>query len=190
MKKIVSVITSVAAAAALSLTASAYSIDFDLGFGWSASTTIPGSEFENVTADTTVTITYETNPDVMDSYWCLKPMINDEGWPFIDNLGLELSEGKDSYPIDVDSTSISFKIPAETLEHVQIAGMAFMGHGVKLLEMTFSDEAPSTPASEPTATDTTPATQNPNSGVESVAVIAGTAALALGAMIVTKKRSK
>lgn len=194
MKKIVSVITSVAAAAALSLTASAYTIDVDLGFGWSANTTIPGSEFENITSDTTVTITYETNPALAampnQDYWCLKPMINDEGWPFIDNLGLELSEGKDSYPVDVESTSVSFKIPAETLEHVQIAGMAFMGHGVKLLEMTFSDEAPAPSASEPAASDTTPATQNPNSGVEGVAAIAGVAALALGAMIVTKKRSK
>lgn len=194
MKKIVSVVTSVAAAAALSLSASAYTIDFDLGFGWSANTTIPGSEFEAATPDTTITITYEVNKGLADmpnqDYWCLKPMINDAGWPFIDDLGLELSEGKDSYPVDVDSTSVSFKIPAETLEHVQVAGMAFMGHGVKLLEMTLSnDAAPSTPESKPEdKTENKP--ENPNSGVESAAAVVGVAAVALGAMIVTRKRSK
>lgn len=196
MKKIVSVITSVAAVAALSLSASAYTIDTDLGFGWSANTTIPGSEFENITSDTTVTITYEVNKGLADmpgqEYWCLKPMINDEGWPFIDNLGLELSEGKDSYPVDIDSTSVSFKIPAEELEHIQVAGMAFMGHGVKLLEMTFSDDAPAAPAASDStpasSTDTTPA--NPASGVEGVATVVGVAATALGVMLVTKKRSK
>lgn len=194
MKKIVSVITSVAAAAALSLTASAYTIDTDLGFGWSANTTIPGSEFENVTTDTTITITYETNPALAampgQEYWCIKTMINDEGWPFVDTLvGPTLSEGKDSYSLDVESSSISFKIPAEELEHIQVAGMALMGHGIKLLEMTTSDDAPAT-TPDNSSTATPPATQNPNSGVEGVAAIAGTAALALGAMIVTKKRSK
>ena len=191
MKKIVSVITSAAAAAALSITASAYAIDFDLGFGWSANTTVPGSAFADVTPSTTVTITYEANAALADmpnqDYWCIKPMINDEGWPFIDSLGLELSESKDSYPVDVEGSSISFTIPADVLEHVQIAGMAFMGHSVKLLDMTFSDSAPESSAPE-TENETKPA--NPDSGVEGVAVIVGAAALALGAMIVTKKRNK
>ncbi len=191
MKKIVSVITSAAAAAALSITASAYAIDFDLGFGWSANTTVPGSAFADVTPSTTVTITYEANAALADmpnqDYWCIKPMINDEGWPFIDSLGLELSESKDSYPVDVEGSSVSFTIPADILEHIQIAGMAFMGHGVKLLDMTFSDSAP-----ESSAPDAENATKpaNPDSGVEGVAVIVGAAAMALGAMIVTKKRNK
>ena len=192
MKKIVSVITSVAAAAALSVSASAYTIDFDLGFGWSASTTIPGSEFENVTPNTTVTITYEANAALADmpgqDYWCIKPMINDEGWPFIDDLGLELSESKDSYPVDVEGSSVSFTIPAETLEHVQIAGIAFMGHGVKLIDMTFSENA-AEPAAPAASSDDKPAA-NPDSGVESVALVVGAAAMALGAMIVTGKKNK
>lgn len=194
MKKFVSVITAAAAMAALSVSASAYTIDFDLGFGWSANTTIPGSEFEDVTTDTTITITYETNAALAampnQDYWCIKPMINDAGWPFVDTLvGPELSESKDSYSLDVESNSVSFKIPAEELEHIQVAGMAFMGHGIKLLEMTFSDDAPAAAPSN-TATDTAPSTANPDSGVESLAVVAGAAALALGAMIVAKKRTK
>ena len=55
--------------------------------------------------------------------------------------------------------------------------------------MTVSDEAPAAPSSD-TAADTAPSTANPDSGVESLAVVAGAAALALGAMIVTKKRNK
>lgn len=190
MKKFISVVTAVSAFAALSATASAYAIDKDLGFGWSANTTIPGEEFDEVTVDTTVTITYETNKALADmpgqEYWCIKLMINDEGWPFMDNLaGPELSEGKDSYTVDVESSSISFKIPADELEHLQIAGMAIMGHGLNLKEMTFSNEAPA-PAEPSASTDGAPA--NPASGVESLALTVGAAALALGAMIVTKKR--
>ena len=184
MKKIAAFVTAFAAVAAISVTASAYTIDKDLGFGWSASTTIPGEEFEDVTTDTTVTITYETNPDVMDSYWCIKPMINDEGWPFIDTLvGPTLSEGKDSYTLEVDSSSISFKIPAEELEHIQVAGIAIMGHGITLKEMTISNE---TAAPAPTETPTT--TSNPSSGVAGTAGFAMTAAAALGAVIVARKR--
>lgn len=193
MKKIISVVTAAAAFAALSVSASAYTIDKDLGFGWSANTTIPGEEFDEVTTDTTVTITYEANKALADmpnqDYWCIKPMINDAGWPFIDTLvGPELSEGKDSYPVDVDGSSISFRIPAEELEHIQTAGMAFMGHGVTLKEMTFSND-PITPAEPAASTDAAPAA-NPASGVEGVAVTVGVSALALGAMIVTAKRKK
>ena len=65
--------------------------------------------------------------------------------------------------------------------------MAFMGHGVKLLDMTFSDSAPESSAPD-AENETKPA--NPDSGVEGVAVIVGAAAMALGAMIVTKKRNK
>lgn len=184
MKKIAAFVTAVAAVAAVSVTASAYTLDIDLGFGWGASTTIEGVEFADVTTDTTVTITYETNPNVLDSYWCIKPMFDDAGWPFIDTLiGPTLSEGKDSYTLEVDSSSISFKIPAEELEHIQEAGMAIMGHGITLKEMTFSNE-PSTPTDKPT--DTTPS--NPDSGVAGIAGVVGTAAVALGAMIVARKR--
>lgn len=193
MKKFVSVITAAAAFAALSVSASAYTIDVDLGFGWSANTTIPGEEFESATTDTTITFTYEANKALADmpgqEYWCIKPMINDEGWPFLENLiGPELSETKDSIPVDVDGNSVSFKLNEEDLEHVKVAGIALMGHGVKLLEMTLSNEAaaPAPSDDKPAESTTTPA--NPDSGVESLAVVAGAAALALGTMIVTRKR--
>lgn len=192
MKKFVSIVTAAAAIAALSVSASAYTIDVDLGFGWSANTTISGEEFDDATTDTTITFTYEANKALADmpgqEYWCIKPMINDEGWPFLENvIGVELSEGGDSIPVDVEGNSVSFKLNEEDLEHVKIAGMALMGHGVKLLEMTLSNEA-----AAPAPADNTPATPaasaNPDSGVESLAVVAGVGALALGAMIVTKKR--
>ena len=176
MKKLISVITAAAAVAAISATAGAYSINKDLGFGWSTSATIGAEEFANVTPDTTVTITYDINESLADmdgqNYWCIKPMVNDAGWPFISTLnGAVLSEGGDSYTLEMDSDSMSFTIPADQLELLQTAGMAVMGHGIELLEMTFSDEpvaapaetaAPSdsadnagTPTEEPTAGETT-----------------------------------
>lgn len=195
MKKFVSIVTAAAAFAALSVSASAYTIDVDLGFGWSTNTTISGEEFDDATTDTTITFTYEANKALADmpgqEYWCIKPMINDEGWPFLENvIGVELSEGRDSIPVDVEGNSVSFKLNEEDLEHVKIAGMALMGHGVKLLEMTLSNEAaaPVPDENTPAATDASAASANPDSGVESLAVVAGVGALALGAMIVTKKR--
>lgn len=145
MKKLISVITAAAAVAAISATAGAYSINKDLGFGWSTSATIGAEEFANVTPDTTVTITYDINESLADmdgqNYWCIKPMVNDAGWPFISTLnGAVLSEGGDSYTLEMDSDSMSFTIPADQLELLQTAGMAVMGHGIELLEMTFSYE--------------------------------------------------
>ena len=151
MKKLISVITAAAAVAAISATAGAYSINKDLGFGWSTSATIGAEEFANVTPDTTVTITYDINESLADmdgqNYWCIKPMVNDAGWPFISTLnGAVLSEGGDSYTLEMDSDSMSFTIPADQLELLQTAGMAVMGHGIELLEMTFSDEPVAAPS--------------------------------------------
>lgn len=191
MKKLISVITAAAAVAAISATAGAYSINKDLGFGWSTSATIGAEEFANVTPDTTVTITYDINESLADmdgqNYWCIKPMVNDAGWPFISTLnGAVLSEGGDSYALEMDSDSMSFTIPADQLELLQTAGMAVMGHGIELLEMTFSDEpvaAPSdsaenaeTPTEEPTASETPAETVAPSDSTENVETPAETTA--------------
>ena len=66
MKKSIAIIASVAAAAAITTAAGAYDINTDLGFGWSTSVTISGDEFADVTTDTTVTITYKTDPTLAD----------------------------------------------------------------------------------------------------------------------------
>lgn len=222
MKKFVSIVTAAAAAAALTVSASAYSINKDLGFGWSVNVTIPAEEFADVTADTTIIITYKTNPALAnlpgEDYWCIKPHRQDlaSGWQFMgDWKGVTLSESKDSYSVDVESNQIKFRLSdapttvdgeevCGSLEAAKNSGVVFYGHGVELLEMSFSDEpldeaAPSndksasddkTDSSSTDKTDsTTTAPANPDSGVESVAAVAGAAALALGAMIVTKKRN-
>lgn len=191
MKMLISVITAAAAVAAISATAGAYSINKDLGFGWSTSATIGAEEFANVTPDTTVTITYNVNESLADmdgqNYWCIKPMVNDAGWPFISTLnGAVLSEGGDSYTLEMDSDSMSFTIPADQLELLQTAGMAVMGHGIELLEMTFSDEpvaAPSdsaenaeTPTEEPTASETPAETVAPSDSAENAGTPAETTA--------------
>ena len=214
MKKLISVITAAAAVAAISATAGAYSINKDLGFGWSTSATIGAEEFANVTPDTTVTITYNVNESLADmdgqNYWCIKPMVNDAGWPFISTLnGAVLSEGGDSYTLEMDSDSMSFTIPADQLELLQTAGMAVMGHGIELLEMTFSDEpvaAPSdsaenaeTPAedespaeysapAETPADTTAPTKGNPDTGVSGIAAVAGAAVIAAGVLFTTRRK--
>lgn len=200
MKKFLSVLTAAAAVAAISTAAGAYDINKDLGFGWSASTTIGAEEFAEVTPDTTVTFTYTVDKTLADmegqDYWCVKPMVNDAGWPFISTLnGAELSEGGDSYVIDMDSTSMSFTIPADQLELLQNAGMAIMGHGIELHEMTFSDEPVAAPAEDTDApadsAETSPAVSdktNPDTGVEGAAAAAGIAVIAAGAMLISRRK--
>lgn len=204
MKKFISVMTAAAAVAAISTTAGAYSINKDLGFGWSTSVTIGAEEFADVTPDTTVTITYNVNESLADmdgqNYWCIKPMVNDAGWPFISTLnGGVLSEGGDSYTLEMDSSSMSFTIPADQLELLQNAGMAVMGHGIELLEMTFSDEPVSAPADSADPADSaevtddgasaeTTAKDNPDTGVSGVAAVAGAAVIAAGVLFATRRK--
>lgn len=194
MKKLTSIMTAAAAVAAISITADAYSINKDLGFGWSASATISAEEFADITPDTTVTFTYNVNQDLASmeghDYWCIKPMVNDAGWPFISTLnGAVLSEGGDSYVIEPDSSSMSFTIPADQLELLQNAGMAVMGHGIELLEMTFSDE-PTAPA-EAVTKGTAPADTtkgNPDTGVSGIAATASAAVIAAGVLFAARKK--
>ena len=112
-------------------------------------------------------------------------MVNDSGWPFLKNLiGLELSEGGDSYPVPVGTTEMKFRFTEEELELVQNAGMALMGHGVVISEMTFTDE-PLTPAAPAESGDEK---GSPDTGVEGVAAVAGAAVAAAGVMVLTRKR--
>jgi len=196
MKKFISSLTAVCAAAVLTVSAGAYTIDTDLGFGWSTSTTIAGSEFESVTTDTAVTISITVDQSLNDvegqNYWCFKPMVNDSGWPFINGLGgLTLTEAGDAYAVDMEATELTFTFPADQLELVKNAGMAIMGHGITLNEMTFSEAAPApveTPADTPAPAATEPSKGSPDTGVAGTAAVIGTAAAALGAMLIFRKR--
>ena len=183
-----------AAAMAISTMASAYTLDKNLGKNWSLNCQIPASEFADLTADSYVTITFTPDQEE-EEYWSIKPM--DSTWAFIDpngEGGPELAEGKDAYPVEKDWTSISFKVPADYLDSIKEGGMIIIGHSIYLNEMTISDEAPvasEAPAGEagdtsaPTAGDKGAA----DTGVEGVAVVAGLAILAAGAIAVAKKRN-
>lgn len=194
------VIASVSALAVLTTSVAAY--DFgnkDLGKNWSINAAVPASEFADLTADSYVTVTYETDKSE-EEYWSLKPM--DNSWTFIDpngEGGPEIAETKDSYPIDVDSDSITFKIPADFIESIKKDGMVFIGHSITLKTLTVSNEAPSTSteasATEAESSGTSQAGGNtgddkntPNTGVEGVAVLTGVGMLAAAAVIFAKKR--
>lgn len=214
--KVISVAAAAACVSAFAVNACAYTLDKDLRTGWSANITVPGEEFEGATPDSVFTLTFTADASLADmeghNYWCVKPMINDTGWPFIANLvGPTLSEGGDTYALTADMTEIKFTIPAEELEHVQVAGMAFMGHGIKLNELTFSNDETlaAAPAAEPAAAEETaapaaeetaaPATGDvqaatvsskgsPDTGIADVAAVAGVAVIAGGALLISRKR--
>lgn len=191
-KLIAAAIAAVSAFTVLTLGASAYELNKNLGTGWSANATVPGDEFAGLTDTTAITVTYTADQALADSptenYWAFKPMINDAGWPLIDGISqLPPTEDGSAYVIDPAATSITFSIPTQYVEHVATAGMAIIGHGITLGEITFSDEpiaAPEAPAAEaPTAEK-----GNPTTGVEGVAV--AVTLLVASAIVLTASRKK
>ena len=200
------IMAAVSAAAILAVGVSAYDLNTDLGTFWSTSITVPSSEFAELTADSVVTVTFTTDDSLADveghSYWVIKPMVNDAGWPLITGISeLTPSEDGSSYVVEPGDTSISFTIPADFVEPIQIAGVAFMGHGVTLGEIPLANDAAvetpaETPAEVPTEapadtadTETTvPAKGNPDTGVEGVAAAAAAAVLGASAMVISRKR--
>ncbi len=204
------IMAAVSAAAILAVGVSAYDLNTDLGTFWSTSITVPSAEFADLTADSVVTVTFTTDDSLADmeghDYWVIKPMVNDAGWPLISGISeLTPSEDGSSYVVEPGDTSISFTIPADFVEPVQIAGVAFMGHGVTLGEITVSNDAAvetpaevpaETPAEVPTETPadtadtetTVPAKGNPDTGVEGVAAAAAAAVLGASAMVISRKR--
>ena len=198
-------------ASAITAAVSAYSLDnFDLGIGWSASITIPGSEFADLTTDSYITVTFETDPYEKE-YWCLKPLVDDGGWQFIADYATDgedvvatLSDDNGTFAVQPDMTFVTFKIPAAAIDKVKDTGLILMGHSLVLHEMTISNEAPALPSapaepSEPTepaapgSTDgagTDPNKDKPavDTGIEGVAVVAGIALVASAAVVISRKR--
>lgn len=185
--KIRRILSAIAAAAvavsAFAVSTAAYELNKDLKTGWSISTTIPGSEFTDITEDSVITLTYTADPSLADmpghEYWVIKPMVNDAGWPLVENIkGLEPSEDGSSYVVPVDGTEVKFCFPADTIDHIKIAGIAFMGHGVTLGELTVSNDEvlPEAPAAE----------ENPATGV----ALGGTLMFvtSAGVMMLARKR--
>ena len=204
-KALISAAAISASAAIFSLGASAYDLDKDFRTGWSISVTVPASEFEELTKDSVVTITYTADASLADvdgqDYWCIKPMINDAGWPFIDSLvgaGITLSDGGDSYTVTVDATEIKFSVPdEETVEHIKTAGLAFMGHGIAVGSLTISNSetlpepapaASAAPAAGDVAAATDSSKGSPDTGIADVAAVAGLAIVAGGTALVAKKK--
>ena len=145
MKKLVSgLISAFTAVTVFAAAVGAYDINKDFKTGWSVNTSIPATEFADVTADSVITFTYSADASLAEKagheYWVIKPMINDAGWPFIADInGLQLSESGDSYVLDTEKTKVSFSFSAESVETLKTAGMALMGHGITLETMTISE---------------------------------------------------
>lgn len=206
-----SIAAAVSAAAVITAGASAYDLNTDLSTFWSASVTVPSSEFAEITTDSTITVTFTTDDSLADmeghSYWVIKPMVNDAGWPLITGISeLTPSEDGSAYSVNPGDTSVTFTIPEDFVEQVQIAGIAFMGHGLKLEALTVSNDAPAeapaetpaeTPAEAPAETpaeapaevpEAAPAKGNPDTGAEGIAAAAAVAMLGASALVISRKR--
>lgn len=150
LKKIIAAITaSCTVLSAAAVSAFAYDVNKDFKTGWSVNTTIPASEFAELTEDSVITITYTADDSLAEkedhSYWVIKPMINDSGWPFIKDIvcgsGMMLAESGDSYSLDVKENQAQFSITGDSIEQLKTAGMALMGHGITLETLTVDNNA-------------------------------------------------
>lgn len=203
LKKLIAGLT--AACTALTMAAAsafAYDINKDFKTGWSINTTIPASEFEELTENSVITITYTADASLAEkedhSYWVVKPMINDAGWPFISDVtcgaGIVLSESGDSYALDADGTQAQFSITGDSIEHLKTAGMALMGHGITLETLTIDNNAVLETSPSETSADETEAaplsdntTEMPVTGNGSAAAVIAVLAAAAITMTVSKK---
>ncbi len=189
IRNLLAAVLALSTAAVIAVSASAYDLNKDLSTFWSASVTVPGGEFADHNGDNYIKVTYTVDESLADmaghEYWCIKPMINDSGWPFITGIEeLTPSEDGSSYVIEPGTDSIVFSIPADQLEHVQLAGIAFMGHGITLHTLELTDEAPvAAPVETPQ-----PEKTNPDTGVEGVAAAISLGAVAATAMVLSRKR--
>ena len=194
------IITAATAAAILTVGASAYDLNKDMGIMWGASITVPSSEFAGLDENPYVTLTFSTDDALADmeghSYWVIKPMVNDSGWPLISGISeLTPSEDGSSYSVYPGDTSVTFTIPSDFVEAVKTAGVAFMGHGVTLESITLSDQAPAAPAA-PAETDYpapavgTDQKGNPDTGVEGIAASAAAVAALAGMTLAISSKKK
>ena len=183
------------AASAMTAAASAYDLgNFDLGIGWSNSIVVPPEELTDLTADSVITVTFETDP-FENEYWCLKPLVDDGGWQFIidyaapgEDFIAALSEpNHDTFGVEPDMTSVTFKVPAAAVDKVKETGLIFMGHSLVLKEMTIKNDAGAGAGSTGGA-GADPDKDNPVTGVEGVTVAAGAALLSAAAIAVARKR--
>lgn len=202
LRKIIAAITAACTAlSAAAVSAFAYDVNKDFKTGWSINTTIPASEFEDLTEDSVITITYTADESLAEkedhSYWVIKPMINDAGWPFIKDItcgsGIMLAESGDLYSLDVEGTQAQFSITGDSVEHLKTAGMALMGHGITLETITIDNDAvletvPAAAADDNSAPVSDSSTEMPVTGNNSAAVAAAVMSAAAIAMAVSKKK--
>lgn len=180
------------AATALTAAVSAYSLeDYEL-LSWNDHKMVPAEVFADITADSTITITFDTDP--LGDYWCVKPTVNDpNGWTWIldyadasdGDYSALINGGGDAFEAE-NKTSVTFKVPAGAVEPLKEYGMPILGHNVTLHELTISAGAPAggTPAGGSAEGDK----GSPETGVEGVAVVAGVALLASAAVVISRKR--
>lgn len=209
-KIIAATIAAALSVSAVAVSASAYEFGTKNRLAWDPEVLVPAEEFAELAEKPVITLTLETR-EMPDGYYCVKPCWDGAtGWEFIKDESATapaMPETQDSYTIEKDQTTLTFTVPASMIDTIKENGIHFLGYAVNLKTMTLSDTVPggdaaTTTAAEPASTDA-PATttgaagdvqkptddkNQPNTGIEGVAVIAGIAVIAAGAIVVSKKR--
>lgn len=201
---IASAVAAALSVSAVAVSASAYEFGTKNRLAWDPEVLVPAEEFAELAEKPVITLTLETR-EMPDGYYCVKPCWDAEnGWDFIMDEtpnAPAMPDAKDSYTIEKDQTTLTFTVPERMIPTIQENGIHFLGYAVNLLTMTLSAEAANdAPANEPAVDDnntaepagdtTTPVADknSPDTGVEGVAVVAGIAVIAAGAMVISKKR--
>ena len=182
---------------------------FYLGVGWDKWTNVPNDQLEGLNENTIVKITFTTDAD--GDYWSLKPYSGEGQEGFVDpdnTVNPDAVFGGTSTPGDSFNvegmTEIQFKIAPSVIERIKASdvGLEFVGHCVTLMSLELINDASAddnkdddtttaednAPANDNNDSNTTPDKDQPNTGIEGVAVLMGVGALAAAAVVISKKR--
>lgn len=182
---------------------------FYLGVGWDKWTNVPNDQLEGLNENTIVKITFTTDAD--GDYWSLKPYSGEGQEGFVDpdnTVNPDAVFGGTSTPGDSFNvegmTEIQFKIAPSVIERIKASdvGLEFVGHCVTLMSLELINDASAddnkdddtttaednAPANDNNDSNTTPDKDQPNTGIEGVAILMGVGALAAAAVVISKKR--
>ncbi|MBD5081116.1 MAG: NPXTG-anchored protein [Ruminococcaceae bacterium] len=182
---------------------------FYLGVGWDKWTNVPNDQLEGLNENTIVKITFTTDAD--GDYWSLKPYSGEGQEGFVDpdnTVNPDAVFGGTSTPGDSFNvegmTEIQFKIAPSVIEKIKASdvGLEFVGHCVTLMSLELINDASAddnkdedtttaednAPANDNNDSNTTPDKDQPNTGIEGVAILMGVGALAAAAVVISKKR--
>ncbi|MCM1165037.1 MAG: hypothetical protein NC299_11305 [Lachnospiraceae bacterium] len=173
---------------------------FDVGTGWDKAAMFSFEQFTDVKVGDVIAVTFTI--DTTQDYNLVYVGENSNGWSKLKcssfaEGGLVEKNQEDGHAVVIGDGTVNYTLTADDVDALQFAGLIVKGYGITVTAVevgeagTVTAPTPAPAAADNTATDNnggSTTASNVDTGVGSVAMVVGAAALAAGAMIVAKKR--